>query len=99
MLRQLIRGIRFYSDTVSPAVVKSSVPAGTVLKGCNVRKNGEDPVALPDDQYPEWLWDLLDPEIQDRKLKMDPVRYARKQRREENRRKIKEQNFLAKMNK
>lgn len=99
MFRQLIRGVRFYSDAVKQAGIKSSVPEGTVLKGCNVRKNGEDPVALADDQYPDWLWEVLDPEAQDRKLKMDPIRYATKQRREENRKRIKDQNFLAKMNK
>jgi large subunit ribosomal protein L54 len=43
-----------------PAVlVKSSVPAGTPLKGLNFEKNKQDPVALPDEEYPEWLWGIL----------------------------------------
>jgi hypothetical protein len=29
------------------------------LKGLNFEKNKQDPVALPDDEYPEWLWTIL----------------------------------------
>lgn len=109
MFRQFLRRVpnqlRFYSseaanvasqEAAKPKVV-SSVPAGTILKGCNVRKNGEDPKALADEEYPAWLWEVLDPEIQKAKLEADPIKAARKQRRELNRKKIKEQNFLAGM--
>lgn len=40
-------------------LVKSSIPAGTPLKGLNFEKNKQDPVALPDDEYPAWLWTIL----------------------------------------
>ena len=40
-------------------LVKSSVPAGTPLKGLNFEKNKQDPVALADDEYPAWLWTIL----------------------------------------
>jgi len=40
--------------------VKSSIPAGVPLKGLNFLKNAQDPVALPDDEYPAWLWTVLD---------------------------------------
>ncbi|OAL07340.1 hypothetical protein IQ06DRAFT_322318 [Phaeosphaeriaceae sp. SRC1lsM3a] len=40
-------------------LVKSSIPAGTPLKGLNFEKNKQDPVALPDEEYPEWLWTIL----------------------------------------
>jgi large subunit ribosomal protein L54 len=40
-------------------LVKSSIPAGMPLKGLNFEKNKQDPVALPDDEYPEWLWTIL----------------------------------------
>ncbi|KAI8940203.1 hypothetical protein NX059_003909 [Plenodomus lindquistii] len=44
-----------------PAVlVKSSIPAGQPLKGLNFLKNAQDPVALPDDEYPAWLWTILE---------------------------------------
>lgn len=42
-----------------PVKVKSSVPAGTVLKGLNFHKNKQDPVALEDHEYPPWLWTVL----------------------------------------
>ncbi|KAI3329826.1 mitochondrial ribosomal protein L37-domain-containing protein [Ustulina deusta] len=38
----------------------SSCPKGTVLTGLNYYKNQTDPVALADDEYPEWLWTCLD---------------------------------------
>jgi large subunit ribosomal protein L54 len=43
------------------AVSISSVPAGTPLKGLNFLKNGTDPVAKEDSEYPSWLWDVLKP--------------------------------------
>jgi len=39
---------------------RSSCAAGTVLKGLNYFKGKTDPVALPDEAYPEWLWGCLD---------------------------------------
>ncbi|KAF1832956.1 hypothetical protein BDW02DRAFT_404048 [Decorospora gaudefroyi] len=44
---------------VAAPLVKSSVVAGTPLKGLNFLKEKADPVALPDDAYPEWLWTIL----------------------------------------
>lgn len=41
-------------------LVRSSVPAGTPLKGLNFLKDRQDPVALADEEYPEWLWTVLD---------------------------------------
>ncbi|KAM7223475.1 Mitochondrial ribosomal protein L37 domain containing protein [Rhypophila decipiens] len=38
----------------------SSCPAGTVLTGLNYFKGKTDPVALPDEEYPEWLWKCLE---------------------------------------
>ena len=61
-------------DTLSPEVagtptapaseqqlppVKSSVPGGTPLHGLNYFKNKEDPLAMEDHEYPDWLWGLL----------------------------------------
>ncbi|KAI5306721.1 Sulfate permease 2 [Ascosphaera pollenicola] len=37
----------------------STVPAGTPLKGINYFANKPDPVALPDEEYPNWLWNLV----------------------------------------
>ncbi|KAF2750628.1 hypothetical protein M011DRAFT_436948 [Sporormia fimetaria CBS 119925] len=41
-------------------LVKSSVPAGTPLKGLNLVKGKPDPVAMEDSEYPAWLWTLLE---------------------------------------
>ncbi|KZL70139.1 ribosomal protein subunit L37, partial [Colletotrichum tofieldiae] len=38
----------------------SSCPAGTVLNGLNYFKGRTDPVALRDEEYPEWLWTVLE---------------------------------------
>lgn len=40
--------------------MQSSVPAGTVLKGLNFYKDKQDPVAMADEEYPAWLWRVLD---------------------------------------
>ncbi|KAL8933354.1 MAG: hypothetical protein Q9216_006408 [Gyalolechia sp. 2 TL-2023] len=44
----------------SPPTPKSSLRAGTPLKGLAFLKNKEPPVAREDDEYPGWLWGLLD---------------------------------------
>ncbi|KAI1106713.1 mitochondrial ribosomal protein L37-domain-containing protein [Jackrogersella minutella] len=42
----------------------SICPEGTVLTGLNYFKNRQDPVALADDAYPEWLWTVLETQNQ-----------------------------------
>lgn len=42
------------------ALPVSIVPAGAFLKGLNFLKGREDPVALREEEYPEWLWRCLD---------------------------------------
>ncbi|KAL7820023.1 mitochondrial ribosomal protein L37 domain-containing protein [Trichoderma gracile] len=39
---------------------RSICPEGTVLTGLNYIKGGQDPVAMKDEEYPEWLWSCLD---------------------------------------
>ena len=46
--------------TTSAPKIQSSVPAGTVLKGLNFYKDKQDPVAMSDEEYPAWLWGVLD---------------------------------------
>ncbi|KAH8733111.1 mitochondrial ribosomal protein L37-domain-containing protein [Phaeosphaeriaceae sp. PMI808] len=41
------------------SLVRSSIAAGTPLKGLNFEKSKSDPIALADDEYPPWLWTLL----------------------------------------
>lgn len=49
--------------------IKSSVAAGTSLKGLNFLKGKDDPVAMEDHEYPDWLWGIL----RDKKKEEDGV--------------------------
>lgn len=69
----------------------SSAPEGTVLKGLNYMKDGKNPVALADDAYPEWLWEINDPEIRKARI-ADPM--DRKHHKEIRRQAIKAENFI-----
>jgi large subunit ribosomal protein L54 len=42
------------------AIAMSSVSGGTTLRGLNIYKDRQDPVAMEDAEYPEWLWRVLD---------------------------------------
>ena len=43
----------------SKSVPKSSVPAGSPLRGLGYVKGQETPLAREDEEYPSWLWGLL----------------------------------------
>jgi large subunit ribosomal protein L54 len=92
-------GIRFASTETKSVTITSFAPPGTKLKGINVKKNGQDPIALPENEYPDWLWRLLDEEAQTKSLEAEPAKLARKQQRAANRQKIKMNNFMAGMKK
>lgn len=78
-------------------IPKSSCVAGTVLN-LKIKKNGDEPVALEDKEYPEWLWDCLDAKKLDRQLKEeDYMKWKKKQVNKANTKKIKNNNFLSKM--
>lgn len=89
---------RLFSTSLRPLnKVKSSVPAGTVLN-LKIRKNGDEPVALEDSEYPEWLWDTLDKEKMEKDLKeQDPMKWRKKQINKANTAKIKNNNFISQM--
>ncbi|OBZ65759.1 hypothetical protein A0H81_14294 [Grifola frondosa] len=46
-------------------VAKSSCPENTILTGVNYLKGQQPVLALADDQYPPWLWTLLQPKATD----------------------------------
>ncbi|KAL6800245.1 mitochondrial ribosomal protein L37 domain-containing protein [Trichoderma sp. SZMC 28012] len=72
--RQFSSSLRFHSaepqlstpvvdagEAAKPTPTSRSIcPEGTVLNGLNYTKGGQDPVALKDEDYPEWLWSCLD---------------------------------------
>lgn len=48
-------------EEATPASAARSIcKEGTVLNGLNYLNGKQDPVALKDDEYPEWLWSCLD---------------------------------------
>lgn len=76
---------------------QSSCAAGTVLN-LKIRKNGDEPVALEDLEYPAWLWDMLNKEKLDSDLKAaDLMKWRKKQINKANTAKIKNNNFLSQM--
>lgn len=90
-----VRG--FSSSLATFNVPKSSCAPGTVLN-LKVRKNGDEPVALDDHEYPEWLWDILDKSKIEAELKeKDPMKWRKKQNAKRNTSKIKNNNFLSQM--
>ncbi|KAL8762291.1 MAG: hypothetical protein Q9184_001660 [Pyrenodesmia sp. 2 TL-2023] len=48
------------SESAEPSLPRSSLKAGTPLKGLAFLKNKDPPVAKEDKDYPDWLWGLLD---------------------------------------
>ncbi|KAL1924006.1 mitochondrial 54S ribosomal protein mL54 [Calcarisporiella thermophila] len=69
----------------------SSCPQGTVLKGLNYHKEGSDPIAKADEEYPSWLWELLDEE-KTKARSNDPT--TRQFQRKTNREAIRSSNFM-----
>lgn len=70
-------------------------PAGTVLN-LKVKKTGNEPVALEDAEYPEWLWSLLDKKHQEEQTKQNEyLKWKRRKIHERNTADIKNSNFLA----
>ncbi|CUM65780.1 uncharacterized protein PRCAT00003428001 [Priceomyces carsonii] len=76
---------------------KSSCKAGTVLN-LKIKKSGDEPIALEDSEYPDWLWDCLDKLKVDAKLKeTDFMKWRRKHLTKANTKKINYNNFISKM--
>lgn len=67
------------------SVDSAKTSSTTHCTGANYFKEGEDPVLKPDEEYPKWLWGLLD-------MKEGEAGKKHEQRRE-NKRKIREMNF------
>lgn len=78
----------------SPKIV-SSCKVGTSLN-LGIKKDGKEPVALADEEYPEWLWTVLDKsKARDNETFADQSLADRKRElRKLNRSTIKQRNFL-----
>ncbi|CAH6722285.1 54S ribosomal protein L37, mitochondrial [[Candida] jaroonii] len=85
------------SFATSTRLSQSSCKAGTVLN-LKIRKSGNEPVALEDSEYPEWLWDMLNKDKKEQDLKTgDIMKWRKKQLNKSNTAKIKNNNFLSQM--
>lgn len=81
---------------VPAASATSSCPAGTRITGLNYLKDGADPIALEDAEYPAWVWTLLAPDTGKRGVKGvdDELRVAHKELKKKGRAAIKAANDL-----
>lgn len=63
-----------------------------MLEGLNYKKDQEVVLAKPDEEYPDWLWTLLEPRV----LPDDGPggKKERYERRLENKKKLRERNFM-----
>ena len=80
------------SQSGASAGARSSCAPNTILVGLNYLKDQPPVLALSDEEYPPWLWKLLDKsELPDD----GPGGKAEKRRlRKENRQRIRDQNFM-----
>ena len=74
------------------SIPASTCPADTILQGINYLKGQGPVVALADEEYPEWLWSVLEPKV----LEDDGPggKFERAKRRAANRQAIKDRNFM-----
>lgn len=71
----------------------------TTVYGANILKEGQDPKILPDSEYPDWLWHLLDKhpplsELRRRDINTLPYDDLKRFVKLDNRARIKENNSL-----
>ncbi|VEU24125.1 DEKNAAC105404 [Brettanomyces naardenensis] len=87
--------IRLFSS--STRALQSSCKEGTPIT-LEIYKAGKPVVAKKDEEYPPWLWTLLDKEKQMEDLKKsDYFKYKRRQVKKRNVEQCKMNNFMAKM--
>ncbi|KAI5953569.1 MRPL37 [Candida jiufengensis] len=85
------------SFTTTSILKQSSCKAGTPLN-LKIFKKGDEPVALEDSEYPEWLWGMIDPKNNLENIKNENfLRWRRIKLQKENNKIIRNNNFLSKM--
>ncbi|CBK22017.2 uncharacterized protein [Blastocystis hominis] len=60
--------VRGFAGEKKKGKKQAAAPAQETVKSdslipINIYVDGKDPEVLPDDQYPEWLWHMLDPKV------------------------------------
>lgn len=84
------------SDAPKESTLSKEVKSTTVV-GANILKDGTDPKILPDSEYPEWLWHLLEKkpalsELRRRNIETLPYEDLKRFVKLDNRARIKENN-------
>ncbi|KAI3409003.1 uncharacterized protein J3R85_019880 [Psidium guajava] len=85
-------------DAAKASILSKEVKSTTVV-GANILKDGADPKVLPDSEYPDWLWHLVDkkPALSElRRKNIETLPYGDLKRfvKLDNRARIKENNSL-----
>lgn len=86
------------ADAPKVSTLSKEVKSTTVV-GANILKDGADPKVLPDSEYPEWLWHLLDKrpalsELKRKNIKTLPYEDLKRFVKLDNRARIKENNSI-----
>ncbi|KAL2532293.1 Mitochondrial ribosomal protein L37 [Abeliophyllum distichum] len=86
------------ADAPKASILTKEVKSTTVV-GANILKDGADPKILPDSEYPDWLWHLLDKhpalsELRRKDVETLPYEDLKRFVKLDNRARIKENNSL-----
>ncbi|KAG4180341.1 hypothetical protein ERO13_A10G160300v2 [Gossypium hirsutum] len=86
------------SDAPKASVLSKEVKSTTVV-GANILKDGTDPKIMPDSEYPDWLWHLLDKrpalsELRRKNIETLPYEDLKRFVKLDNRARIKENNSI-----
>nr|XP_043634111.1 54S ribosomal protein L37, mitochondrial-like [Erigeron canadensis]XP_043634112.1 54S ribosomal protein L37, mitochondrial-like [Erigeron canadensis] len=86
------------SDAPKQSTLSKEVKSTTVV-GANILKDGTDPKILPDSEYPDWLWHLLDKkpalsELRRKNIESLPYEDLKRFVKLDNRSRIKENNSI-----
>ncbi|KAJ6796141.1 putative 54S ribosomal protein L37, mitochondrial [Iris pallida] len=86
------------ADAPKASALTKEMKSSTVF-GANILKDGTDPKILPDSEYPDWLWRLLDKrpplsELRRKKTETLPYEDLKRFVKLDNRARIKENNAL-----
>lgn len=89
------------SEQDPQVVTRSACLPNTVMDGLTWLKDQKPVIALPDEEYPPWLWTLLKPKVDPKASKASTLQppqpgtpEAQKALRRENRKNIKALNFM-----
>jgi large subunit ribosomal protein L54 len=86
------------SDAPKASILSKEVKSTTVV-GANILKDGADPQILPDSEYPDWLWHLIDKrtalsELRRKNIETLPYEDLKRFVKLDNRARIKENNSI-----